>query len=215
MNKEFILFTVICLFTGSCEVVNAQAEEAKVVQFSGIVVSGDSLRPVPLTAVYRTRDKQGTFTDVYGFFAIPALVGDTINFSNVGYVNSSIIIPKDLAENRYTVVQMMMVDTVSIPEVFIYPWPTKEELFSDFINLRLPKTESEIARDNLNRVLAKTGGDMADSWTGSDSYRMVNKQRTDELYYAGQPMPNPLATPFSLAWVDFFKALFDGSMKPQ
>ena len=49
-----------------------------VVQLTGVVVEGDSLGPVPFATVYRARDQRGTITDEYGFFAIPARVGDTI-----------------------------------------------------------------------------------------------------------------------------------------
>ncbi|MGB1637014.1 MAG: hypothetical protein ACPHBR_09535, partial [Flavobacteriales bacterium] len=51
---------------------------ANVVQVSGLVVTGDSLAPLPYCTVFRARDRRGTMTDVRGFFSLPALEGDTL-----------------------------------------------------------------------------------------------------------------------------------------
>ena len=70
------------------------AQEATgVVQVSGLVVTGDSLSPLPYCTVYRARDRRGTMTDLRGFFSLPALEGDTLEFSSVGYVTRRAVIP--------------------------------------------------------------------------------------------------------------------------
>ncbi|MDG1673981.1 MAG: carboxypeptidase-like regulatory domain-containing protein, partial [Flavobacteriales bacterium] len=69
-----------------------QPEAPQVVQVSGLVVTGDSLSPLPYCTVFRSRDRRGTMTDVRGFFSLPALEGDTLEFSSVGYVTHRAII---------------------------------------------------------------------------------------------------------------------------
>ena len=64
-----------------------------VVQLTGVVVEGDSLGPLPFATVYRSRDQRGTITDEYGFFAIPARVGDTIVFSAIGLNSGQLVVP--------------------------------------------------------------------------------------------------------------------------
>ena len=66
--------------------------EEVVVQVSGLVVTGDSLTPLPYATVYRARDQRGAMTDMNGFFSLPALEGDTIQFSSTGYITRHIVI---------------------------------------------------------------------------------------------------------------------------
>ncbi|MEZ7977627.1 MAG: carboxypeptidase-like regulatory domain-containing protein, partial [Flavobacteriales bacterium] len=72
----------------------------EVVQVSGLVVTGDSLMPLPFATVFRIRDSRGTMTDARGFFSIPVLEGDTIRFSSTGYIPRDVIIPNGGYKNR-------------------------------------------------------------------------------------------------------------------
>ena len=72
---------------GACAQTDSTAH-VLVVQLTGVVVEGDSLGPIPFATVYRARDQRGTITDEYGFFAIPARVGDTVRFSAIGLVKA-------------------------------------------------------------------------------------------------------------------------------
>ena len=201
-----VLFSTLELFAQSDE----KKDEKRVIQFSGVVVAGDSLAPVPLSAVFRSRDQRGTFTDYYGFFSIPAFVGDTITFSHIGYTSSSFVIPVDLTENRYSVVQMLSTDTINIPEAFIYPWPSKEKFHEEFLALELPDSEAEMARKNLDKIILHDKMYQM-SMDGSENYKLAMQRQNEKLYYAGQVPPNRLLDPF--AWAAFIKALRDGSLK--
>ena len=209
--KQLLFFFILCLSTLH---LFAQSEgdstKTNVIQFSGVVVAGDSLAPVPLSAVFRNRDQRGTFSDFYGFFSIPAFVGDTITFSHIGYATSSFVIPKDLTENRYSVVQLLTTDTINIPEAFIYPWPSKEKFHDDFLALELPDSEAETARKNLDKIILQDKMYQM-SMDGSENYKLAMQQVNQKLYYAGQDPPISLLNP--LAWAAFIKALGDGSLK--
>ena len=101
--------------------VPTDSTETKVVQVSGLVVTGDSLSPLPYCTVYRARDRRGTMTDVRGFFSLPALEGDTLEFSSVGYVTHQAIIPAGSEMGRVNLVQPMGRDTVNMADAFVYP----------------------------------------------------------------------------------------------
>ena len=104
--------------------------ETTVVQVSGLVVTGDSLSPLPYCTVYRARDRRGTMTDVRGFFSLPALEGDTLEFSSVGYVTHRAIIPEGSEMGRVNLVQPMGRDTVNMAVVANGPSRSRVRAFS-------------------------------------------------------------------------------------
>ncbi|MBW6459916.1 MAG: carboxypeptidase-like regulatory domain-containing protein [Bacteroidales bacterium] len=182
------------------------------VQFSGAVVTGDSLRPIPFTHIIDRNTGFGTISDYYGYFSFVARKGDTIDFSSIGFKKAQFIIPDTIRSNRYTMFQVMTADTVYLTETVIYPWPTREQFKEAFLNLNIPDDDLEIARKNLSRhdlyVRAQ-----AMPMDGSMNYRHYIDQQVSKLYYAGQTQPISLLNPF--AWAQFFKAWQDGKFKRQ
>ena len=77
------------------------------VQFSGVVVSSDSLQPVAFANIYDKSTRRGTVSDYYGYFSFVASLGDTIMFSFVGYKPSYYIIPDSLESGMYSIIHMM------------------------------------------------------------------------------------------------------------
>lgn len=181
-----------------------------VVQVSGMVVTGDSLTPLPFATVYRARDQRGTMTDVRGFFSLPALEGDTIEVSSVGYIGSAFVIPADTEEGRHRVVQSLRRDTVVLEEAFIYPWPTRERFRSDFLSLDVALDAYSLGNQRLNDL------DAFDRlvYIGDDAQGAVSAQMQQQAIQAGQlggvqtiSLLNPVA------WAQFFQALRNGDLK--
>ena len=114
------------LVKDSTEIIIKDSTEEVVIQVSGLVVTGDSLTPLPFATVYRSRDARGTMTDENGFFSLPTLEGDTLQFSSTGYVTRHAVINEGGDKNRISIVQAMSRDTVMISEALIYPWPSRE-----------------------------------------------------------------------------------------
>ncbi|MFT4778896.1 MAG: hypothetical protein ACI80P_001749 [Flavobacteriales bacterium] len=184
----------------------------QVVQFSGVVVTGDSLNPVPFTTVYRERDQRGTITDSYGFFSIPTFVGDTIRFSCIGYLRSDYVIPDSLENDRYNIVQVLGRDTVMVSTTFIYPYPTKERFRQEFLALDLADSKEELAKRNLEAALLYER--MQESgMSASENYRYAMQQQTRQISYAGQMPTISLLNP--IAWAQFIEAWRSGAFKRQ
>ena len=87
MTRTLHLFAILALLVFAPSLLgraqdnlSPEGQPAGVVQVSGLVVTGDSLSPLPYCTVFRARDRRGTMTDVRGFFSIPALEGDTLEF---------------------------------------------------------------------------------------------------------------------------------------
>ncbi len=180
------------------------------VQFSGAVVTGDSLRPVSFTHIIDHNTGFGTVSDYYGYFSFVARKGDSISFSAVGFKKAGFIIPDTIHNNRYTMFQVMTSDTVYLAETVIYPWPTKEQFKEAFLSLDIPDDDLEIARKNLDRYELYVRAE-AIPMDGSMNYRNYIDQTVSKLYYAGQTQPISLLNPF--AWAQFFQAWQDGKFK--
>ena len=52
----------------------AQKANEDLVQFSGVVVTNDSLQPIPYTSVIIKHAYRGTLTDFYGFFSFVVML---------------------------------------------------------------------------------------------------------------------------------------------
>lgn len=205
------LLLLVALAT-SLSVLGQQDSLQKVVQFSGVVVTGDSLNPVPFTTVYRERDQRGTITDSYGFFSIPTFVGDTIRFSCIGYMKSDYVIPDSLQDDRYNIVQILGRDTIQVSTTFVYPYPTKERFRQEFLALDLAQSKDELAEKNLEAALLYER--MQESgMSASENYRYAVQQQSRQISYAGQMPTISLLNP--IAWAQFIQAWKNGSFKKQ
>jgi hypothetical protein len=186
------------------------------VQFSGVVVTADSLRPVPFTNIAVTSTGRGTTSDYSGFFSIIVHKNDLISFSSVGYKTGLFRIPDTLTENRYSLIQVMSSDTLMLTETVIYPWPSKEQFRHAFLTLHVPDDDIEIAKRNLaymemREIYGRNYDPEKYGFTPGQSYRNQMSASSDRLYYNGQTMPNNLLNP--IAWAKFIKAWKRGDFK--
>lgn len=207
----FILFAVLL----SNDTFSQRLDEG-LVQFSGVVVTADSLRPVPFTSILIEKSGRGVTTDYWGFFSVVVHKRDLITFSALGFRKVYFRIPDTLSENRYSLIQILSSDTIMLSETVIYPWPSKEQFRQAFIKMEIPDDDIEIARRNLEIM------DMRDrdprnydperfGWNGAQNYRNYVDKQVDRMYYAGQTMPNNLLNP--IAWAKFIKAWKRGDFK--
>ncbi|HRH63216.1 MAG TPA: carboxypeptidase-like regulatory domain-containing protein [Bacteroidia bacterium] len=200
MIKKIALLVI--LFLGSFVFVQAQ-QNKKLIQFSGVVVNGDSLQPIPFVNIMIKNSYHGTVSDYYGYFSFVAQENDVIEFSALGYKKSSFTIPDSLEESRYSLIQMLNGDTILLNTAIIYPWPTKEQFKQAFINLELPNDDMARAQRNLEREAMRQRGESM-SMDGAMNQKYYLQQRNSRLYYAGQLPPNNLLNP--IAWAKFIQA---------
>lgn len=159
-----LILSVICTLLYAQK--TSQPENKKVIQFSGVVVTGDSLLPVPFAYVVVKGTRRGTVSDGFGFFSFAALEKDTVIFSALGYHKSRFIIPDTLKDNKYNIIHVLNRDTFELKEAVIYPYPTREQFKQAFLKLNIKDDEMEKARKNLQAML------------GSDVYKYKNDYST-------------------------------------
>ena len=205
-NLLILLLMLLCL-QGS---LFSQEREDELIQFSGIVVSADSINPVPYANIVLKNTWRGTVADYYGYFSFVARKNDTIVFSSVGFKKGEFVIPDTITKNRYSLIQIMSSDTILLTQTVIYPWPSKEQFKEAFLNFDVPDDDYERARKNLNSEIIKEIASVY-PMDGSMNYKYSMQLYQDKLYYIGQTQPITILNPF--AWAEFIKSWKEGKFK--
>jgi hypothetical protein len=206
---RFILLIVVVLALHQAKAQN-NAPRDSVIQFYGVVMTSDSLRALPATSVIVEGRGRGTITNNDGVFSIAVLKGDRITFSSIGFKDKSYNIPHNLADNQYSLIVLLINDTAYLPATILKPRPSREQFERDFVNIRVPDDEYEIARQNTNegRLRALMNILPAD---GREAVNQQLRQQANKYYYAGQLPPQNIFNP--AAWADFIQAWKRGDFK--
>jgi hypothetical protein len=209
MKKPTELLTII-FFLILPVLVNAQENNENLIQFSGITISSDSLNAVPYTKITIKMTKRGTTSDVIGYFSFVAHKKDTILFNAIGFKPASFIIPDTITKSRYSLIQLMTGDTLTLPAAVIFPWPTLEDFKRAFVNAKVQDDDLDRARKNLDpeQIMIRVRDYPMDA---SMNYNNYIENQTSKLYYFGQQQPFNIFNPF--AWAKFIKAWKDGEFK--
>lgn len=209
MRYLFVFFLIFC-FSG---LLQAQKEPVSVVEFSGMVFTeGEDGSPVPLpyTTVAVKGSSRGAYSDLDGYFAFVALAGETVVFSRIGYKTVEIVVPDTLTSNHYKWLQIMSADDYLLPEVIIFPWPSKEHFKQEFFALDISNEIRQKAQENL---AAEAMQEMRHSTPpdGKEAGSIVLRQQATDYVYTGQIKPQNIFSP--LAWKKFVDAWRRGDFK--
>jgi hypothetical protein len=209
--KRIVPLLLFCCFGLSRQAL-AQFETVKdsVVQLYGIVMTADSLIGIPAVSITVQGTNRGTITNAQGVFSIVVLKGDVIEFTHVSFKPKLATIPGDIQGKQYSMVQLMVEDTTYLPVTIIKPRPTPQQFERDFVNLKVPDDDIEIARQNNDaakrRVLAQTlPGD------GAEATNIQFRNIANRATYQGQIPPMNIFNP--AAWAEFIKAWKRGDFK--
>ena len=209
--KKILLYAGVVFFIIPTTA-KAQFENVRdsVVQLYGIVMTADSLVGIPAVSVMVKGQNRGTITNNQGVFSIVVMKGDVIDFTHVSYKPKEITIPKNLEGSQYSMVQLMVADTVYLPATIIRPRPTPQQFARDFVNAKVDDDNIEIARKNTDaakrRVLMKSVPGSA-----SEASQIQFRNIANKASYAGQVPPMNIFNP--AAWSDFIQAWKRGDFK--
>lgn len=202
MKKNRILTSLLVLFL--CLVFNDIHAQRKVIQFSGLVVTGAQSVGVPYASIFVPRTSRGAYSNEFGFFSFPLLIGDTCMVRSQGFRPQKYIIPDDGRES-ISVVLYLQSDTTLLQEVEILPFPTEEDFKRAFLALRLPETDMNRMRQNLNpRMLERMRFNLG--MEGSLNHLYFSRQQTENLVNQNfLPGNIQLLNPF--AWGKFLESV--------
>jgi hypothetical protein len=209
--RKIILHLLIAAFLLPATA-KAQFETSRdsVVQLYGVIMTADSLVGIPAVSVVVKGQNRGTITNNQGVFSIVVLKGDEVEFTHVTYKPKTIKIPRNLEGNQYSIVQLMVADTVYLPATIIRPRPTAEQFARDFVNAKVPDDNIEVARKNTDatkrRILLRTIP--AD---GGEATKVQFNKIANRAVYQGQVPPMNIFNP--AAWAEFIQAWKRGDFK--
>jgi hypothetical protein len=215
MKKIFALVLFLSVFVAANAQVTAprsattasKTDDGALIQFSGVVLDQDSLTTIPFVSVVIKGTKRATVTDIYGFFSMVIHPGDELVFSSMTHKSRTYKVADTLRQKYYYAIQVLTKDTVELPVIDVYPWPSKEDFKRAFLALDLNETEAERADRNLTReelsYLERTQGASA-----SENYKYVMQAYYTKVYTSGQSPVNNLLSP--IKWAEFISAWRQG-----
>jgi hypothetical protein len=185
-----------------------ETEEDRVIQFTGVVLDQDSAS-IPGVHIYTPVFGRGTSTNQYGFFSMPALEGDSLVISAVGFKKATYIIPK-IKTSTLKVIFKLESDTEMLNEVQVYNMPPTAEAFKKaLLAVRLPDDYDNMTRNldpaTLQEMYRSLPAD------GSMNHRWFVQQQAFYDQTKNSVRINPLLNPMS--WVEIFRAIKRGDFQ--
>ena len=215
--RRFFLFFAVALLGGLLLATPAAHAQGKrrVIQFTGIVASGDSLLGVPGATVYVPKAGRGTASNAYGYFSMAVLAGDSIVIRSLGYANQTIIIPADFQRQSYSVIIQLREDVTMLGEVRVFPYTTERDFKKAFLALRLPTERGSAAAANLNEQLMRRIFNTQPMGAVANFRQTMDRQLYNQDARNGiapnQYSNNPLLNPFS--WLQLIQQVKKGDFK--
>lgn len=193
-------------------VISAQRGEKQIVQFSGFVMSSDSMVGIPFAHIGCKGTTRAGTARVDGFFSYAVAEGDTLIFTSIGYSPYTYIVPNGNADNKISTIISMNKHDYVMRDVMIYPWGDRANFNYAFIHTKIPKTLQEIGEANTDRQLLAAIGQYMPTDGGESTQRYMQYQAVQASYY-NQQAPQNIFNP--LAWAEFIKAIKNGDFKPK
>jgi hypothetical protein len=184
-------------------------DSAKYIQMTGIVIT-DSLTRVPFTKIVDLTTRRGVIADYYGYYALVVHPGDTIQFSCLGFKKKRYIVADTTTISSFSLVQIMKFDTLMANPTNVYPWPSREQFATSFVNMESPNDALKRARKRLTPQEMAFVGALMES-DGSTSYSTYQQQFMQNQYTRGQQPMNNLLNPAS--WSEFLKGFGTGKYR--
>lgn len=210
MKKALPVFFLFTFFWSKQSHAQFETVKDSVVQLYGIVMTADSLVGIPAVSISIRGTTRGTVSNNQGVFSIVALKGDVVEFTHVSFKPKTVVIPRNIEGNQYNIVQLMIEDTAYLPATIIRPKPSPEQFSRDFVTMKVPDDDIEIARQNNSAakrriLLESTPSD------GGGATAMQFRNVANRAVYQGQTPPMNIFNP--AAWSEFIKSWKRGDYK--
>jgi hypothetical protein len=209
-KSTLVSFAFLFVFTTFNNTLFAQKDSLQLIQLSGVVVTDGEVEPLPYTTVFDKTIRKGVIADYYGFFSMVTKPGDTLFFSYYGHKTSSFIVPDTLTNNRYSIIHVMQKDTLNLPQVDVYPWPSREDFARAFVEMEpyddaLRRAQRQLSGESLAFAAARIETDA--SLASGYAFNQIQTK----IYTHGQTPINNLFNPYS--WAKFIESWKKGDLK--
>ena len=205
MGFRLLIFFLLIGFAGF-----TQTPDKNLVQFSGIIMNTDSNTVVPYVNITnRTVRNQIYAANYKGYFSFVAHEGDTLTFTAVGYRREAIVIPRGVAEKKFTIMVRMKQEVLNLPTVRVFPWASLDDFKREFLTMKFADDDLAIAKKNVSREsLAALASELPRDGQEMQSYNFQNNHTRLVNRNMNQRMANPLLSPF--AWGALIQQIIQG-----
>jgi hypothetical protein len=205
------IYTII-LFILTATVLKGQNDEKRLVQLSGFI-SDKSHTPVPGVAVISRKLHKSTVSERTGIYSITTTPGDTVFFRALGFKRYHTIIPENYSEPHCKVDIALDIDTISIPEVTVFPWKTYNEFLKDITRQQPVDPRVENMNDNLASIYVAISNQTNIQMSSATGFKYAMDQNFNMMATRNQYPVNNLLNPF--AWAKFLSGIKNGMFKNQ
>jgi hypothetical protein len=205
MGFRLLIFFLLIGFAGF-----TQTPDKNLVQFSGIIMNTDSNTVVPYVNITnRTVRNQIYAANYKGYFSFVAHEGDTLTFTAVGYRREAIVIPRGVAEKKFTIMVRMKQEVLNLPTVRVFPWASLDDFKREFLTMKFADDDLAIAKKNVSREsLTALASELPRDGQEMQSYNFQNNHTRLVNRNMNQRMANPLLSPF--AWGALIQQIIQG-----
>jgi len=131
----------------------AQTESSGIVGIYGILMSSDTLQPVPDAQIFSRDNYLGSFSDDSGRFYITVARNDSIMFSSLGYLTKIVSVTDSLLRMKQPITFYMTLDTVLIHEIVIHAFWDYETFKQMLIHMEPAESSYDVSEDLKKRPL--------------------------------------------------------------
>ncbi|PWJ36144.1 carboxypeptidase-like protein [Sediminitomix flava] len=187
----------------------AQGEQ-HMIKLSGVVVEGDSLFGVPGVHIVVENAGKGTVSNQAGLFSADVFPGDSISFSAVGFKKVKMAVP-DTRNPAWTVVVKLQEDVKTLPQIEIYPYPTKELFREAFLALdqeedpRITNMKENVNQEKITYMAKVIEDDYNDNF--NTFLKQQQAMQTARMFAPSFSFTDPFA------WARFIKSVQNGDLK--
>jgi len=208
--KAAFLLLFVGIFSAQAQKNTSRADGKDLIQFSGVVLDQDSLTPIPFVSILIKGTKRGAVSDFYGFFSMVINPGDELEFYSITHKPRTYKIADTLRQKYYYAIQVLTKDTIQLPPVEVYPWPSRDDFKRAFLALDNSESDYERADRNLERE-AMTYLERNQTASAAENYNFVMQAYYTKIYTTGQSPSISLLNP--LKWAEFIDAWRKGKFK--
>lgn len=197
ISRIFFVFILGVIFIAPANSQKKKPEKSYLL--TGVILDLEEKKPLPYVNINLKNSIYGTASDINGYFSIFLNPGDTLEFTSVGYEDASFIMPFELQEQQYALLQLMRKDTLLLEEVVIFPWPDYNNFVDAFLDMKPKK--------NMGNLVIEVRQDIQQTAREAERSRYYyQQQRYQRLFLMHQIFPpNNFLDPGR--WSDFIKDL--------
>lgn len=145
-----LVLLILLLAMGSAAQAQRQARSS--VLLTGVVMDADQQQPLPYVNIRLGNTNYGTATDSNGHFTLFVNPGDSLEFSSIGYRDEVFVMPYDISNKQYSLIQLMWQETTMLNEIVVFPWPTIDQFKDAFLDTEPAVDEDQLVKEVSLRV---------------------------------------------------------------